>query len=412
MKNKKDKSLGDIFNSLNIHPQKSTSIEGDITGLCNNVGSVEIPLIKEVINDPEHREVTFLWRSEKILQSVYIRLNRITDKKNIRTGLMRHVPSTDFWILTLKLPASYRGSYSFIEVPQGMSEDDISQLGGRFSSLPGQPDPFNKEPEINIRGFGESVLSLDQAPKQNEWTQNSIQSDGVLTTSYHSIAGHERRVRFYIPKLFSTIPLGLLVLPDAEIWFDRIGITRAIDIAINTGRIAPLAVLGIDNINESDRVKILGGHKEFIIDISRTLLPSIHQENPDIIWAGRSKTILAGQSLGGVTALMAALCVPDTFGTIISHSPSMWWSPERNTPTMFTENDNSWVSEMLLSNNPKDVHIQLAVGSLEGATVYHVNHLHQSLLNSGVSSELSVYTGGHDYAWWRGAIIDGLAGLQ
>ncbi|EEH2819384.1 DUF3327 domain-containing protein, partial [Salmonella enterica] len=137
MKNKKDKSLGDIFNSLNIHPQKSTSIEGDITGLCNNVGSVEIPLIKEVINDPEHREVTFLWRSEKILQSVYIRLNRITDKKNIRTGLMRHVPSTDFWILTLKLPASYRGSYSFIEVPQGMSEDDISQLGGRFSSLPG-----------------------------------------------------------------------------------------------------------------------------------------------------------------------------------------------------------------------------------------------------------------------------------
>ncbi|EGL5440822.1 esterase family protein [Salmonella enterica] len=215
-----------------------------------------------------------------------------------------------------------------------------------------------------------------------------------------------------MPKLFSTIPLGLLVLPDAEIWFDRIGITRAIDIAINTGRIAPLAVLGIDNINESDRVKILGGHKEFIIDISRTLLPSIHQENPDIIWAGRSKTILAGQSLGGVTALMAALCVPDTFGTIISHSPSMWWSPERNTPTMFTENDNSWVSEMLLSNNPKDVHIQLAVGSLEGATVYHVNHLHQSLLNSGVSSELSVYTGGHDYAWWRGAIIDGLAGLQ
>ncbi|MCU6199430.1 DUF3327 domain-containing protein [Citrobacter cronae] len=412
MKDKKGKFLGDVFTSSYIQPQKSTSIEVDFTSLCNNVGSVEIPLVKEIVDDPEYSEVTFLWRSEKILQSVYIRLNRITDKNNIRKGLMKHVPSTDFWILTLKLPVSYRGSYSFIEIPQGMSEDDISQLGGRFSSLPGQPDPFNKEPEINIRGFGESVLSLDQAPKQNEWAHDSSQNDGVLTTSYHFIAGHERRVRFYMPKLYTTTPLGLLVLPDAEIWFDRIGITRAIDMAINTGRIAPLAVLGIDNINESDRVQILGGHKEFIIDISRTLIPSIHQENPDIVWAGRSKTILAGQSLGGVTALMAALYVPDTFGTIISHSPSMWWSPERNTPAMFTKNDDSWVSETLLSNSLKDVHIQLAVGSLEGATVYHVNHLHQSLLNSGVNSELSVYTGGHDYAWWRGAIIDGLAGMQ
>ncbi|MFW8395392.1 hypothetical protein, partial [Klebsiella pneumoniae] len=38
-----------------------------------------------------------------------------------------------------------------------------------------------------------------------------------------------------------------------------------------------------------------------------------------------------------------------------------------------------------------------------------VQQLHQSLLASGLKSKLSVYTGGHDYAWWRGAIIDGLS---
>ncbi|MDX7500830.1 hypothetical protein SJ359_26830, partial [Raoultella ornithinolytica] len=37
-----------------------------------------------------------------------------------------------------------------------------------------------------------------------------------------------------------------------------------------------------------------------------------------------------------------------------------------------------------------------------------VQQLHQSLLAAGLKSALSVYTGGHDYAWWRGAIIDGL----
>lgn len=43
---------------------------------------------------------------------------------------------------------------------------DIFQLGSRFSPLPGKSDPFNKTAEINIRGFGESVLSLDMAPEQ------------------------------------------------------------------------------------------------------------------------------------------------------------------------------------------------------------------------------------------------------
>jgi enterochelin esterase-like enzyme len=105
---------------------------------------------------------------------------------------------------------------------------------------------------------------------------------------------------------------------------------------------------------------------------------------------------------------MAALYAPDIFGTVISHSPSMWWSPDRNTPVMFTENDTSWVSKQVLSALPKDVNIRLGIGSLEGATVPHVQQLHQSLLAAGLKSALSVYTGGHDYAWWRGAIIDGL----
>ncbi|HFP9248833.1 TPA: alpha/beta hydrolase-fold protein [Raoultella ornithinolytica] len=312
------------------------------------------------------------------------------------------------WTLTLELPASYRGSYSFIEIPPGMTSEEISQLGGRFSPLPGQSDPFNKTSEINIRGFEESVLSLDLAPEQREWDDTSHTCSGVVSTSYSFVAGHQRQVRFYLPGNPASEPLGLLVLPDAETWFGRIDIIRAIDIAVSTGRIAPMAILGIDNINESDRANILGGNKALILDIAGNLIPQIYKDYPDIVWAGRSNTILAGQSLGGVTALMAALYAPDIFGTVISHSPSMWWSPDRNTPVMFTENDTSWVSKQVLSALPKDVNIRLGIGSLEGATVPHVQQLHQSLLAAGLKSALSVYTGGHDYAWWRGAIIDGL----
>jgi len=410
MKNIAPGGLDDICAKSRISALLSICPPIDVIHFWHEVECAAFPLMTRSSNT-DNREVTFLWRSEKVLQGVYLRLNRVTDKKDVQKGLMTHIPSTDIWTLTLELPAAYRGSYSFIEIPPEMTSEEISQLGGRFSPLPGQPDPFNKTSEINTRGFGESVLSLDLAPEQTEWDDTTHICSGVLSTSYSFVAGHQRQIRFYLPENLTSEPLGLLVLPDAETWFDRIGITRAIDIAVTTGRIAPMAILGIDNIDESDRANILGGNKSLIIDIAENLIPQLYVDHPDIVWAGRSSTILAGQSLGGVTALMAALYASGIFGMVISHSPSMWWNPDKNTPVLFTENDTSWVSKQVLNALPNDVDIRLGIGSLEGATVPHVQHLHQSLLAAGWKSELSVYTGGHDYAWWRGAIIDELTNV-
>ncbi|MBL1705631.1 enterochelin esterase, partial [Klebsiella pneumoniae] len=84
------------------------------------------------------------------------------------------------------------------------------------------------------------------------------------------------------------------------------GVCAAIDVAINNGRIVPVAIMGIDNIDEHERNAILGGRSELITDIARHLLPTIRAEQPQRQWADRSRTVLAGQSLGGVSALIAA----------------------------------------------------------------------------------------------------------
>ncbi|MFW0392624.1 enterochelin esterase domain-containing protein, partial [Klebsiella pneumoniae] len=42
--------------------------------------------------------------------SVYLRLNRVTDKEHVAKGMMTPLPETDIWTLTLRLPASYCGS--------------------------------------------------------------------------------------------------------------------------------------------------------------------------------------------------------------------------------------------------------------------------------------------------------------
>ncbi|EKY9427091.1 catecholate siderophore esterase IroD, partial [Escherichia coli] len=270
----------------------------------------------------------------------------------------------------------------------------------------------NKMPEINVRGNAkESVLTLDKAPALSEW--NGGFHTGQLLTSMRIIAGKSRQVRLYIPDIDISQPLGLVVLPDGETWFDHLGVCAAIDAAINNRRIVPVAVLGIDNINEHERTEILGGRSKLIKDIAGHLLPMIRAEQPQRQWADRSRTVLAGQSLGGISALMGARYAPETFGLVLSHSPSMWWTPERTSrPGLFSETDTSWVSEHLLSAPPQGVRISLCVGSLEGSTVPHVQQLHQRLITAGVESHCAIYTGGHDYAWWRGALIDGIGLLQ
>ncbi|EAM7072540.1 esterase family protein [Salmonella enterica] len=382
----------------------------DASHFWREATSLTLPLVTAINGADDEREVTFLWRAAYPLQGVYVRLNRVTDKENVMKGMMTQLPTTDIWHLTLRLPASYCGSYTMVEIPQETPDETVLQLGSRFAALVGQADPLNKMPGINVRGNAqESILALDNAPPQEEWSGCHAYA-GQLFTSEHRLAGQPRRVRLYLPEVPVIQPLGLLVLTDGEIWFDHIGVSAAIDAAINSGRIAPVAVLGVDNIDERERVAILGGRRELVLDIAEHLLPTIRARHQERQWAARTHTVLAGQSLGGVTALMAARHAPESFGLVLSHSPSMWWAPDNhNRPGHFSGKDRSWVSEHVLSAPSPAVRTHLCVGSLEGSTVPQVKQLHENLRAAGVESHCDVYTGGHDYAWWRGALIDGLS---
>ncbi|MBS8832766.1 catecholate siderophore esterase IroD, partial [Escherichia coli] len=281
------------------------------TDFWREAESLNVPLVTPVEGAEDEREVTFLWRARHPLQGVYLRLNRVTDKEHVEKGMMSALPETDIWTLTLRLPASYCGSYSLLEIPPGTTAETIALSGGRFATLAGKADPLNKMPEINVRGNAkESVLTLDKAPALSEW--NGGFHTGQLLTSMRIIAGKSRQVRLYIPDVDISQPLGLVVLPDGETWFDHLGVCAAIDAAINNGRIVPVAVLGIDNINEHERTEILGGRSKLIKDIAGHLLPMIRAEQPQRQWADRSRTVLAGQSLGGISALMGARYAPET----------------------------------------------------------------------------------------------------
>ncbi len=412
MRNSPLSASGDNGTAERILAQLADRTVPDIPQFWHDVDTVGTPLVTRVAGDNDQRDVTFLWRASQPLQAVYLFLNRVTDKAHVALGDMTHLPSGDIWTLTLRLPASYCGSYTLTEIPPGTSSERLSQLGTRCPPFVGQADPLNKMPGIRVGdGRQESVLALDHSPEQREWVAPES-FRGVLTTSWPLVAGRKRRVRLYLPDVPRATPLGLLVLPDAEKWFDHLGVAGAMDAAIENGRIRPLAILGIDNLDRFDRIAVLGGNTDLVDDIARQLVTQARADHPDRAWADRSQTVLCGQSLGGVTALMAAVHAPDIFGCVLSHSPSMWWSPDKQKrPFAFGGQERSWVTDHVISLLPKDVRIRLCVGTLEGTTVPQVQQLHQRLLTEGVDSDLQLYTGGHDMAWWRGALIDGLATL-
>lgn len=383
----------------------------DSTVFWQDVEAVGAPLVMKVEND--ERDVIFLWRSSGEPGQVYLRINRVTDKEHVAAGLMKHVGATDVWMLRLRLPASLRASYTFTEVPAGTSAEVVRELGGRFPAFPGRVDPLNTVSRVDAKAAGgASVVALDRAPAQREWRPGPHRPRGELLTRHQVVAGRERRVRLYLPDVPRSQSVGLLVLPDADTWIDHMGVLAALDAAIDSQRIGAFAVLGVDNIDLPDRVSILGGRSELVHDIAERLVPEVRAAHPDRCWADRRRTVICGQSLGGVTALIAAVEAPDVFGAVLSHSPSMWWTPEgKRRPVMFSGEDASWVTERVMAAPPLDVRVGLCVGSFEGAMVAHVERLHERLIGGGVDSDLTIYTGGHDLAWWRGALIDGLAVL-
>lgn len=386
------------------------------------------PLVSPSPAGRHRRQVTFLWRATEPLAAVYLSLNRITDKDRFRHGLMTPVAGTDIWAHTLDLAADLRASYAFCPVPVGQDSDPLlASLGGRFPALPFLVDPLNRTAAVATgRNGTASVVALDLAPPQHEWeraaagstdtglTIRGLAGTGLAGTvsarlSRGPIAGRRRRLWTYLPPTDPPEPVGVLVLFDGDVW-SALDAPAALDAAITSRRIPPFAVVGVENTDIPDRIRTLGPDPGVLRELAAECVERTRAGNPGIRWAGRERTVLCGQSLGGLAALAAALDAPEVFGAVLAHSPSMWWRPGGGiTPAGLPPVADSWITRRFARADPTDVRIRCDTGRLETATVPHVQHLHECLRKRGWRSELALYMGGHDFACWRGALIEGLS---
>ncbi len=108
-------------------------------------------------------------------------------------------------------------------------------------------------------------------------------------------------------------------------WFGRLGLRDTVDALIADGVLPPLAVLAPDAVGAATRRLELGGRESYVSFLADEVVPWASARWP---LTGRAeRTVVAGQGLGGMTALYAGLTRPERFGAVVAQSPSLWWRP-------------------------------------------------------------------------------------
>ncbi len=291
-------------------------------------------------------EVTFWWRdpagdeTRSPHRRVWLYITGVTDHhQNARPQSLQRLPGTDAWFWRTTLSPTWRGSYCFIpsdrdddfspEVFSADAPDRALLREGWRKLLPRAiADPLNPHSWRGGRGHGVSALVMPQAPRSLAGTRlmRHILPPVALSGAarvWATIAGldlhHRRGCR---P---ANAPLAILL--DGQFWAESMPVWSPLAALTREGRLPPAVYLLIDAIDNQRRGVELPCHRDFWLAVQEELLPLVHgyapfSDRPD-------RTVVAGQSFGGLAAMFAALNWPQRFGCVLSQSGSYWW-PHRD----------------------------------------------------------------------------------
>lgn len=367
---------------------------------------------------------TFLWRAPAGADPaapVHLHVNGVTDEDRHADDVMTRVPGTPLHVRTLDLSPTLRASYGFT-VGRGARV----RRGHRTGPAPTLLDPLNPLPPVvrDDGGQGLSIVRGPLSPPQPEWESPGVPAvlrgmvvDERLPLDAGPAGRPLRDCVLYLPAADDVSdPVPLLVLFDAEDWFGRMSLPRALEAAVSAGRMPPVAILGVANPGRGTRVASLGANDAFLASVAgrATAWAESVAASRGILLAGRGGRILAGQSLGGLSALRAAITGEGGYGAVIAQSPSVWWTPDgRSTPADLTTRPVDWITaeaaRLPLPDRPSRVRIQ--IGCREGLMLPRAHIAGSVLAGRGVDARVDVFDGGHDLAWWRGGLLDALEEL-
>jgi enterochelin esterase family protein len=370
------------------------------------------PLVEPTADDSKDVLLTFMWRGKP--ENGYIALvgPSITGDGE---SPMRRFEETDLLFFTARVPKDSRFTYYFL---QGSPLTGLApeQAKGLRPSI--EPDPWNPREFL-----GSSFVELPDAPAQPfaARVDGAPQGRIVETSIPSAILGEDRKVGVYLPPGFDPAagPYPYVIVFDGEVsglpGMSLIPAPTILDNLIAKGKVPPM--LAVLVASQATRERDLPMSPPFAEFLAKELAPWVRREyrasdHP-------AKATLAGVSFGGLAAAYCAFHHPDVFGNALSQSGSFWFTPGARQAAALHHLEPGALIREIRDAPKKSVRLWMEVGIYEGpggglggANMLAQNrHMRDVLLSKGYDVSYREFSGGHDYASWRGSFADGLIAL-
>ncbi|MEV0176351.1 alpha/beta fold hydrolase [Streptomyces sp. NPDC050803] len=290
---------------------------------------------------------------------------------------------TDCWYAEVRMPARLRVTYQFL-------------VGDAAYA-----DPFNPAGA----GGDRSVAATPDAPPQPHWP--AVGADEVLPLPRTRIRwagdrlGGRRTVRVH--------PVGgggpVVLLLDGDDWLYLHPAMTAFDSAVAAGELPPVTLVFLPT---RDREAEFACRPELWEAVRDELLPLVAESG---VPADPGRLVVAGQSLGGLSALYAALEFPESVSRVACQSGSFWWTPEAlDAPDPLGGPVGGALAERLRKRpDLSGLRVAFDVGEHETRMLPHCELTETLTREAGAAVRVSRSASGHDRAGWRHALLRDVA---
>ncbi|MEU1471086.1 alpha/beta hydrolase-fold protein [Streptomyces sp. NPDC005761] len=296
---------------------------------------------------------------------------------------LRRWRDTDCWYAAVPMPERLRVTYRFLvdEAPHA--------------------DPFNPAGA----GMDRSVAATPDAPAQPHWP--AVGADDVLPVPSTRLRwnserlGGRRTVRVH--------PVGgggpVVLLLDGDDWLYLHPAMTAFDSAVAEGEMPPVTLVFLPAKDRAAEFAVGSGLWEAIRD---ELLPLVAASG---VPADPGRLVVAGQSLGGLSAVNAALEHPELVSRVACQSGSFWWTPGALDLADPLGGPPGGTVAALLRRRPdlSGLRVAFDVGEHETRMLPHCRPVETLTAEAGATVRVSRSASGHDRAGWRHALLRDVA---
>lgn len=296
---------------------------------------------------------------------------------------LRRWADTDCWYAEVRMPARLRVTYQFLA-------DDEAHA-----------DPFNPVGA----GGDRSIAATPDAPAQPHWPV--VGAADVLPVPRTRIRwnserlGGRRTVRVH--------PVGgggpVVLLLDGDDWLYLHPAMTAFDSAVASGEMPAVTLVFVPVKDREAEFGCAPGLWEAVRD---ELLPLVAESG---VPADLDRLVVAGQSLGGLSAVYAALEFPELVSRVACQSGSFWWTPGAlDLPDPLGGPVGGTIAARLRERpDLSGLRVAFDVGEHETSMLPHCELTETLAVRTGATVRVARSASGHDRAGWRHALLRDVA---